>query len=164
MTIARIITRFAGQTLAAAAFSAGLAPGPGLAAPADPSPAPPPSADAAASPADAASPTPPASHAAAHHGRSHHRRHLVSHRTGVQPLPPPAPVASNTSPAPVPNEALSSPRADQPAPETSVAPSVFQLHYPPQGDGYVTGSSPQAMDDRNAAKATGVQVQVPLPQ
>jgi hypothetical protein len=48
--------------------------------------------------------------------------------------------------------------------ETSVAPSVFQLHYPPQGEGYVTGSSPQAMDDHNAAKATGVQVTVPLQQ
>jgi hypothetical protein len=63
----------------------------------------------------------------------------------------------------VPNDSVSAPIPES-SPETQVAPSVFQLHYPPQGEGYVNGSSPQAMDDRNAAKATGVQVTVPLQQ
>ncbi len=95
------------------------------------------------------------------HGRRHH--HLASR---IAPLPPAAsaaPVGNGTSPAPVPNEAMSAP-IDNTDKTASVAPSVFSLHYPPQGDGYVTGSSPQAMDDRNAAKATGVQAKVPLPQ
>lgn len=106
--------------------------------------------------------------AATQHRRTvhhHHRTHLAS-RPEVQPLSPaPTPVASNTAPAPVPNENVGQPKADNPPPSsTSVEPQVFQLHYPPQGEGYVTGSSPQAMDDRNAAKATGVQMQMPLPQ
>jgi hypothetical protein len=50
------------------------------------------------------------------------------------------------------------------APATSVTPSLLQLHYPNVGDGYVEGSSPAAMDDRNAAKAPGVEMQVPLKQ
>jgi hypothetical protein len=61
----------------------------------------------------------------------------------------------------MPNDSVSAPIPPS-STETQVAPSVFQLHYPPQGEGYVTGSSPQAMDDHNAAKATGVQVTVPL--
>ncbi len=104
----------------------------------------------------------PARKPASQHG-SHTRHHRVAARTQ---LPPPAPAgtqASATTPAPVPNEAVTAPD-DAANPHTDVAPSVFQLHYPPQGDGYVTGSSPQAMDDRNAAKATGVQMKVPLPQ
>jgi hypothetical protein len=75
-------------------------------------------------------------------------------------LPPAAP---GTEPAPVPNEAVNDVPPGQ-APETRVTPSLLQLHYPNVGDGYVQGSSPQAMDDRNAAKAPGVEVQVPLQQ
>jgi hypothetical protein len=65
--------------------------------------------------------------------------------------------------APVPNENVTPPidNSDQSA---SVAPAVMQIHYPPQGDGYVSGSSAQAMDDREAAKVTGVQIHMPLDQ
>ena len=98
-----------------------------------------------------------------HHVITHHRRH-------AQPAPKAAPLASAspaappaTGPAPVPNEGVSAP-VDNSSQESSVAPSVFQLHYPPQGDGYTTGSSSQALDDREAARATGVEVKVPLPQ
>ncbi len=102
-----------------------------------------------------------------------HRTHLhPRHHHGLRSADPasPAPAhgplqaaSATTAPAPLPNESVAAPLPHT-APETAVAPSVFQLHYPPQGDGYVTGSSPQAMDDRNAAKATGVEVTVPLPQ
>jgi hypothetical protein len=44
----------------------------------------------------------------------------------------------------------------------AAAPEVFQLHYPPTGDGYTYGSSPNALDDDAAKKAPGVQVRVPL--
>ncbi len=101
------------------------------------------------------------------HASHRHTRHHAHTEAAVRPIQPQPKVAAATppaaGPAPVPNEALSPPIND-PAPQPSAAPSVFQLHYPPQGDGYVTGSSPQAMDDRNAAKATGVEVKVPLPQ
>ena len=82
----------------------------------------------------------------------------------MAPLPaaPAQRVASTTSPAPIPNESVSPP--DAPPPKAEISPRSFQLHYPPVGDGYVTGSSSQAMDDREAAKATGVQMTVPLPQ
>ena len=96
----------------------------------------------------------------------HHRAHRTHHRVlATAPPAPAAPVqtANASTPAPVPNEAVTPP-LDHAAPSANVAPSVFQLHYPPQGEGYVTGSSPQAMDDRNAAKATGVQATIPLPQ
>ena len=102
---------------------------------------------------------PPAHHAALHR----HKRHAAVKPTLPQTGAAPATPVAATSPAPVPNEAVAAP-IDNPAPETNVAPSVFQLHYPPQGDGYTTGSSSQAMDDREAAKATGVEVKVPLPQ
>lgn len=115
---------------------------------------------AAADPA--AAPAAPAVHHPVHH---RHARHLGHARTSasIQPLPPAVATPPAAGPAPVPNEAVNAP-IDNPTPETNAGPSVFQLHYPPQGDGYVTGSSPQAMDDRNAAKATGVEVKVPLPQ
>ncbi len=102
----------------------------------------------------------PPHHAAVHHHRRHAAAKPAPIASGALPATPAAPTSS---PAPVPNEAVAAP-IDDPSPQTSVAPSVFQLHYPPQGDGYTTGSSSQAMDDREAAKATGVQVKVPLPQ
>ena len=93
----------------------------------------------------------------------HHKRHAPAKATAPLASAAPAPVAPTSSPAPVPNEAVAAP-IDNQSTETSVAPSVFQLHYPPQGDGYTTGSSSQALDDREAAKATGVEMKVPLPQ
>ncbi len=100
----------------------------------------------------------PAAHRSRHHGR------VALHSRPVSPASPSeTQTASASTPAPVPDEALTSP-PDRRDPSANVAPSVFSLHYPPQGDGYVTGSSPQAMDDRNAARATGVQATLPLPQ
>jgi hypothetical protein len=102
-----------------------------------------------------------------HHRAPHHRvrmaRAVMPVAAARPPPPPPAQAPAAVGPAPVPNEAVSAPIPPS-LPAVSAAPSVFQLHYPPQGDGYVTGSSPQAMDDRNAAKATGVEVKVPLEQ
>jgi len=119
----------------------------------------------ACSPAIAADPS--ASPAAAQPGR--HVRH-TRHRHKAEAVPPAPAVASKlppaiagTEPAPVPNEAVSDVPPGQ-APATQVTPSLLQLHYPSVGDGYVQGSSPQAMDDRNTAKAPGVEVQVPLQQ
>ncbi len=119
----------------------------------------------ATSPSGAALPAADAKAAKVHHASvHHHRRHVPAKPVaGVAGAAPAAADTASSSPAPVPNEAVAAP-IDDPAPQTSVAPSVFQLHYPPQGEGYTTGSSSQAMDDREAAKATGVEVKVPLPQ
>jgi hypothetical protein len=97
--------------------------------------------------------------------RAHHARHVRKAdlaTAAAKPASLPAAIAG-TEPAPVPNEAVNDVPPGQ-APETRVTPSMLQLHYPSVGDGYVQGSSPQAMDDRNAAKAPGVEVQVPLKQ
>ncbi len=90
------------------------------------------------------------------------------HKGNVLPPAPSAtaklpPAIAGTEPAPVPDEAVSDVPPGQ-APATRVTPGLLQLHYPNVGDGYVQGSSPQAMDDRNTAKAPGVEVQVPLKQ
>jgi hypothetical protein len=110
--------------------------------------------------ADTAQPTTPA-----HHTR-HHVHHTARHQTALAPLTPvkpaPAPVTAQNT-APMPNESVTAP-IDNHDQDTSVAPAVMQIHYPPMGDGYTTGSSAQAMDDREAAKVTGVQVKVPLGQ
>ncbi len=112
-------------------------------------------------PAVAAPASSQASPARLHHTRRHH--HALAAAPSAGPEAPAAQPANTTTAAPVPDEAVTPP-VDNPSPSANLAPSVFQLHYPPQGDGYVTGSSPQAMDDRNAAKATGMQATVPLPQ
>ncbi len=106
--------------------------------------------------------TEPAVPKPAHH--IHHTRHT---RHVPRPTPPAAPAVAQdratqgTQPAPVPNENVDDVPPGQ-APATHVTPSLLQLHYPNVGDGYVPGSSPSAMDDRNAAKAPGVEVQVPI--
>jgi len=94
------------------------------------------------------------------HRHTLHRRHVAA-ITPIAPQTPPAKPAAAEAQAPVPNPAITPPidTSDQ---TTSVAPAVMQIHYPPQGDGYVSGSSAQAMDDREAAKVTGVQLKVPL--
>ncbi len=108
------------------------------------------------------SPAPPPPTSTHHRHIRHHRRDAARTLSPVAAQPA-GTQASASTPAPVPNESVNAPTDSGPA-GTNVGPSVFALHYPPQGDGYVTGSSPQAMDDRNAAKATGVQMKVPLPQ
>ncbi len=98
----------------------------------------------------------------------HHHRHAARHRrlaeaTPIQPIAPQDRPAPTDTAAPVPNPAVTPP-VDNSDQTTSVAPAVMQIHYPPMGDGYTAGSSAQAMDDREAAKVTGVQVHVPLGQ
>jgi hypothetical protein len=97
-----------------------------------------------------------------HADRVRHAHRAISPPARQTAARPPA-ADAGTEPAPVPNEAVSDVPPGQ-APDTRVTPSMLQLHYPNVGDGYVQGSSPQAMDDRNAAKAPGVEVQVPLQQ
>ena len=99
----------------------------------------------------------------------HHKHHHIRHarrQAAIAPLtaakPGPQPVSAENN-APVPNESVTAP-PDRSGQETSVAPAVMQIHYPHLGDGYTEGSSAQAMDDRQAAKVTGVQVKVPLGQ
>jgi hypothetical protein len=81
----------------------------------------------------------------------------------LQPVAPQSRPTPTDTAAPIPNSSVTPPidNSDQ---ETTVAPAVMQIHYPPQGDGYTSGSSAQAMDDREAAKVTGVLVKVPLGQ
>jgi hypothetical protein len=95
-------------------------------------------------------------HHAAHHSR-------LAATSTITPLTAPARLAASDNAAPVPDLAIAPPvdTADQ---TTSLAPAVMQIHYPPQGDGYVSGSSAQAMDDRDAAKVTGVLLHMPLGQ
>jgi len=112
--------------------------------------------------------TPPAAAKPAAKPAAHRHHHTARHRrmaqaTPIQPIAPQSRPAPTETAAPVPNTAVTPPvdNADQ---HMSVAPAVMQIHYPPMGDGYTTGSSAQAMDDREAAKVTGLQVHVPLGQ
>ncbi len=102
-------------------------------------------------------------HAKHHHARHHHHRH-ADHTAALQNLtrPPSPPVTARTQ-APIPDETVTAP-ASSSNPSPSVEPAVIQIHYPPMGDGYPLGSSPQAMDDREAAKVTGLEVKLPLGQ
>jgi shikimate 5-dehydrogenase len=62
----------------------------------------------------------------------------------------------------VPNEAETPPKGPPPTQSTNINPAIMGLHYPEVGNGYIPGSSPQAMDDASAERAGGVQVTVPL--
>ena len=102
----------------------------------------------------------------AHRPMRHHASHKVHQGQQIALTPRPAtlptpPAPPRVGPAPTPNDGVTAP-VENADPKTDLQPSVFALHYPPQGDGYTTGSSPQAMDDRNAARATGVELTVPL--
>lgn len=105
----------------------------------------------------------PATPAPVHHHRHHH---AVYHR------PPPAPPASpeaapqasaGTSPAPVPNENIGPPQAP-PDTSTQVDPGTLHIHYPPLGNGYLPGSSPQDMANTQTPQVPGVTVKMPLQQ
>ncbi len=63
--------------------------------------------------------------------------------------------------APTPNGNLLPPTEYVP-PNAAVIPGTMQLHYPPSGEGYVPGSSPQAMDDARTAKVPGVTLHLPI--
>jgi hypothetical protein len=106
--------------------------------------------------------------APARHVHHHPRRH--SHVTRHHAAPPPAqrtesetraPTPPAYSEAPTPDSNLLPPHEYIP-PDTSVVPGTLQLHYPPSGNGYVTGSSPQALDDDRTAKVPGLTLHVPL--
>jgi hypothetical protein len=104
---------------------------------------------------------PPAAPAHVHHHRPRH------HAPRVASAPPPAMNATVSpnlpgSPAPVPNEAETPPKGPPPTQSTNINPAIMGLHYPEVGNGYIPGSSPQAMDDASAERAGGVQVTVPL--
>jgi hypothetical protein len=101
-------------------------------------------------------------HPVRHHARrgSHARHHTAPPPTNVEPQAR-APTPPAFSEAPTPNDNLLPPHEYIP-PATAVVPGTLQLHYPPSGNGYVTGSSPQALDDDRTAKVPGVTLHVPL--
>jgi len=107
---------------------------------------------------------PPGPKPSAHH-TAHHRHARAKHRTASagKPQEPQtaAPVPPAYTAAPTPNANLLPPQESVPS-DTSVLPGTMQLHYPPSGEGYVPGSSPQAMDDARTAKVPGVELHVPL--
>ncbi len=99
---------------------------------------------------------PPHPSPARHH---RHRRQRDPFAVATAARRPPEP----GTPAPVPDDNLTPPTAPK-TPSTHVTPALMSLNYPWFGDGYVPGSSPQAMDDRNTAKAPGLEVRMPLSQ
>lgn len=120
-------------------------------------------------PAASATPPPAASEQGKATTAPKPRRHAVRHRRvrhaalvpgSARPLAAAAP-AEPGAPAPVPNEGVDPPH-DPANPDTQVTPSLMSIHYPPVGEGYVQGSSPNAIDDRNTAKAPGVEMTVPI--
>jgi hypothetical protein len=99
----------------------------------------------------------------AHHHRHHH---AIYHRK--PPVPPPSPegapqASAGTSPAPVPNENIGPPQAP-PEPSTQIDPGTLHIHYPPLGNGYLPGSSPQDMANTQTPQVPGVTVKIPLQQ
>ncbi len=119
----------------------------------------------AVQPAGPSPATTQAPHAAAH--KVHHRH--AAHRRAAQgpaqtaslhrPSEPALPPAVGD--APMPNEDVQPPR-DAPSTDPNLAPSIFALHYPSSGDGYIAGSSPQTIDNEHAARIGGAQLTVPL--
>ncbi len=99
---------------------------------------------------------------------AHHHRHRT-HHVHVPPAPPsvPAPAseadADGTTPAPVPNQDIGPPGA-QASTSPSLDPGSLHLHYPPLGDGYLPGSSPQDMANTQTPKVPGAVYTVPLQQ
>jgi hypothetical protein len=111
---------------------------------------------AAPQPAQPAAPDLPVHHRARHH--HHYRRHPPPPLASLRPSPRPA---ADYTEAPRPRADLLPPKEAIP-PSTAIVPGNLQLHYPPSGEGYVRGSSPQAMDDERTAKFPGVTLHVPL--
>jgi hypothetical protein len=100
-------------------------------------------------------------------GGPHHQAHSnTPHRTRTagspaRPAPPRRNPGSALTAAPVPNESVRAPTSPVES-RTHAEPTLFDLGNKYQGDGYVYGSSPQAMDDRRAMKVPGIEVKVPL--
>jgi hypothetical protein len=119
--------------------------------------------DAAPLTAPAAKPAAISTHSAALHRHLHHRtRHL--HLQTQVPVPDaarPETDAAGTTPAPMPNEDIGPPRAPA-STSPSLDPGSLHLHYPPLGDGYLPGSSPQDMANSQTPKVPGATYTVPL--
>ncbi len=101
-----------------------------------------------------------------HYHVLHHTRPLAGGPVTVSHSPAsagfvPAPVVPQPTDATDPKANLLPDEASVPK-ATNVSPGTMQLHYPFAGDGYVTGSSPQAMDDATTAKIPGVIVKMPI--
>jgi len=116
---------------------------------------------AAAQAPQASAPAAPSPAHPVHHHR--HRTRLSLHPATPSPATPsPAQVAAaGTSPAPVPNEDIGPPRAPLDS-RGEVTPGSMSIHYPPNGDGYLPGSSSSDMDNRTTPSVPGVQYQAPL--
>ena len=126
--------------------------------------------NAVAQPSQAQASSSPARHVYHHHFHTRHRAAAPLARATAprQSAPPaddrgfvPAPVVPQAPPVTDANANLLPPQASVPG-GTQVAPGTMQLHYPFAGNGYVTGSSPQAMDDATTAKIPGVIVKLPI--
>jgi hypothetical protein len=113
----------------------------------------------AQAPAPAAAQAVPAP--SAHPRRRHHalyHRPPQAHPAAAAPL-----VAGGTSEAPVPNENVGPPEAP-PDTRTQIDPGTLHIHYPPLGNGYLPGSSPQDMANTQTPQVPGVTVKIPLQQ
>jgi hypothetical protein len=100
--------------------------------------------------------------------RHQHRRHHADyHRPAPPKLTGPSAaaqqVAAGTAPAPVPNENIGPPQAP-PDTSTQIDPGTLHIHYPPLGNGYLPGSSPQDMANTQTPQVPGVTMKMPLQQ
>ena len=99
----------------------------------------------------------------AHHHHRHRTRHIHVPPTPAPPPAAPETDAAGTTPAPVPNEDIGPPNTQSSA-SPSLDPGSLHLHYPPLGDGYLPGSSPQDMANTQTPKVPGAVYTVPLQQ
>src|SRR5689334_14644253 len=109
---------------------------------------------AAAAPAQEGKVPPPRPAKHAGHRPPSHARQQVA-KPFERPDTPQVASQRGFAPAPVPDTTKTAPVSPVES-RTHAEPTVFDLGMKYQGDGYVYGSSPQAMDDRRAAKAPGL--------
>ena len=107
-----------------------------------------------------------AQHAPARHPHRHPHRHLGHDpRPHVATVPSRAPRPGTPDgrlvDAPTPDLQIAVP-AERPAPAVAVRPEILQEHVVPTGQGYTYGSTPEAIQNSNTAKAPGVGMTVPI--
>jgi len=127
---------------------------------------------AATTTATAQTPSPPRHTLTTHRHPARIRHHAAATPSVAGTVKPPASPAPDRGyvPAPVVPQppAVTDANANLLPPQTGVPtttqfePGTMQLHYPFSGNGYVTGSSPQAMDDATTAKIPGVMMKMPI--